>query len=49
MRVYTYSQARQEFSELLNRARREGEVQVGDGAAKSWWCGPQSPRARLPT
>lgn len=28
MRVYTYSEARREFAELLNRARREGEVEV---------------------
>jgi antitoxin Phd len=28
MRVYSYSEARQRLSELLNRARREGEVQI---------------------
>ena len=28
MRVYTYSEARREFAELLNRARREGEVEI---------------------
>lgn len=28
MRVYTYSEARKELSELLNRARREGEVEI---------------------
>ena len=28
MRVYTYSEARKELSELLNRARRDGEVAI---------------------
>jgi len=28
MRVYTYSEARQELSELLNRARRDGGVEI---------------------
>jgi hypothetical protein len=28
MRVYSYSEARQQFAELLNRASREGEVQI---------------------
>lgn len=28
MRVYTYTEARQQLSELLNRARREGRVEI---------------------
>lgn len=28
MKVYTYSEARQQLAELLNRARREGEVVI---------------------
>ena len=28
MRVYTYSEARQKFSDLLDRAGKEGEVRV---------------------
>ena len=28
MRVYSYSEARQQLAELLNRARREGEVEI---------------------
>ncbi len=28
MKVYTYSQARQQLAELLNRARREGQVEI---------------------
>ena len=28
MKVYSYSEARQQFAELLNRARREGEVEI---------------------
>lgn len=28
MKVYTYSEARQQLSELLNRARREGQVEI---------------------
>ena len=28
MRVYSYSEARQQLTELLNRARREGEVEI---------------------
>ena len=28
MKTYTYSEARQRLAELLNRARREGEVQI---------------------
>jgi prevent-host-death family protein len=28
MRVYSYSQARQQLTELLNRARREGQVEI---------------------
>jgi hypothetical protein len=28
MRVYTYSEARQQLAELLNRATREGQVQI---------------------
>jgi prevent-host-death family protein len=28
MRVYSYSEARQQFAELLNRASREGEVEI---------------------
>lgn len=28
MRVYTFSEARQRLAELLNRARREGRVQI---------------------
>lgn len=28
MKVYTYSEARQKLSALLNRARREGEVRI---------------------
>ena len=28
MKVYSYSQARQQFAEVLNRARREGEVEI---------------------
>ena len=28
MKVYSYSEARQRFAEVLNRARREGEVEI---------------------
>ena len=28
MKVYTYSKARQQLAELLNRARREGQVEI---------------------
>jgi prevent-host-death family protein len=28
MRVYSYSEARQRFAELLNRASREGQVEI---------------------
>jgi len=28
MKVYTYSQARQKLAELLDEARREGQVQI---------------------
>jgi prevent-host-death family protein len=28
MKVYSYSQARQRLAEVLNRARREGEVEI---------------------
>lgn len=28
MKVYSYSEARQRLAELLNRARREGEVEI---------------------
>jgi len=28
MKVYSYSDARQQLSELLNRARREGQVEI---------------------
>jgi len=28
MKVYSYSEARQQFAELLNRASREGEVEI---------------------
>ncbi len=28
MRVYSYSKARQQLAELLNRARREGQVEI---------------------
>ncbi|MGH8246883.1 MAG: type II toxin-antitoxin system prevent-host-death family antitoxin [Gammaproteobacteria bacterium] len=28
MKAYSYSQARQRLAELLNRARREGEVEI---------------------
>ena len=28
MKVYSYSEARQQFAEVLNRARREGEVEI---------------------
>jgi hypothetical protein len=28
MRVYTFSEARQRLAELLNRARREGQVEI---------------------
>ncbi len=28
MRVYSYSEARQQLTELLNRARRDGEVEI---------------------
>lgn len=28
MRVYSFSQARQQLSDLLNRARREGQVEI---------------------
>jgi len=28
MKVYSYSEARQQLSDLLNRARREGQVQI---------------------
>ena len=28
MKVYSYSEARQQLAELLNRARREGEVEI---------------------
>ena len=28
MRVYSYSEARQQFAELLNRASREGKVEI---------------------
>ena len=28
MKVYSYSEARQQLSELLNRARREGQVEI---------------------
>lgn len=28
MKTYTYSEARQRLAELLNRARREGQVQI---------------------
>ncbi|MGH9469454.1 MAG: type II toxin-antitoxin system prevent-host-death family antitoxin [Terriglobia bacterium] len=28
MKVYTYSEARQQLAELLNRARREGQVEI---------------------
>lgn len=28
MRVYSYSEARQQLAELLNRARREGQVEI---------------------
>jgi len=28
MKVYSYSEARQQLSEVLNRARREGEVEI---------------------
>jgi prevent-host-death family protein len=28
MRVYSYSEARQQFAELLNRASREGQVEI---------------------
>lgn len=28
MKVYTYSQARQKLAQLLDEARREGEVQI---------------------
>ncbi len=33
MRVYSYSEARQKLAEMLNRARREGQVEIrrGDG------------------
>ena len=28
MKVYSYSEARQQFAEVLSRARREGEVEI---------------------
>jgi len=28
MKVYSFSEARQRFAELLNRARRDGEVEI---------------------
>jgi hypothetical protein len=28
MKVYSYSEARQQLAELLNRARREGQVEI---------------------
>ena len=28
MKVYSYSEARQQLAEVLNRARREGEVEI---------------------
>lgn len=47
MKVYSYSQARQRLAELLNRARREGQVEIrrrnGQGFVVRPTASPGSP------
>src|SRR5579863_6469296 len=43
MRIYTYSEARKELSELLNRARREGGVEIRRRDGQSFVVRPLTP------
>jgi len=43
MRVYTYSEARREFADLLSRAWREGEVQVRRRDGRVFVVRPSNP------
>ena len=43
MRIYTYSEARKELSELLNHARREGEVEIRRRDGQSFVVRPLTP------
>ena len=45
MKVYNYSEARQQLTELLNRASREGGVEIHrrDGQAFFWSARPRVP------
>jgi len=45
MRVYSYSEARQQFAELLNRARREGEVEIRRRGGDAFVVRPATRRA----
>jgi hypothetical protein len=44
MKVYNYSEARQQLAELLNRASREGEWRFAAAMGRPFW----SARPRLP-
>jgi antitoxin (DNA-binding transcriptional repressor) of toxin-antitoxin stability system len=58
MKTYTYSEARQQFASLLDRARREGRVQIRRRDGQVFVLSPTKPerspldvpgvRARLP-
>jgi hypothetical protein len=45
MTVYTFSEARQKFASLLERARREGGVQVRRRDGQVFLIQPQRPRS----
>lgn len=48
MTIYTYSQARQNFSEVLERASTEGEVQILKRDGSLFSIVPQTPKKRSP-
>jgi hypothetical protein len=44
MRVYSYSEARQRFAEVLSQARREGQVQIRRRDGQLFLLRPAAPR-----
>jgi len=48
MKVYTYSQARQQLASLLNQARREGEVRIRRRDGQLFAVQPLAKRSRSP-
>ncbi len=43
MKVYNYSEARQQLAELLNRASREGGVEIRRRDGQAFWVRPAAP------